>query len=1058
MENLVDHLAGMIADQPLASPLAQEIIVVQSNGMARWLSLELARRLGICANVSFPFPATFMWELFQTVLKGQVPETWPFDPVVLTWRLMELLPELEDDERFRSLKSYIKTDDDSRCYELAYRIADNYDQYLVYRPDWIKRWEAGEYEHWQAELWRRLTSVQGLHRVHVQQQFLRALNATSTAHLPQRVTFIGIPAMPPVYLDILSRVAEFIDVHLFLLNPCREYWGDILAERDIARQGTERDPDDLYLEVGNSLLASLGKQGRDFIDLVVQAQPGREIEAFTEPPGDNLLQGLQVDILNLRNRGEQDCPPMAIPAKDRSLQIHACHSPMREVEVLYDQLLALFEASPDLEPAQIVVMTPDIDAYAPTIEAVFASAEGDRYIPFSIADRGLQMENPLADAFFGLLELPGSRFDANQVLVLLECEAVQRRFGFNPSDLSLVYRWVRETGIRWGIDSEGRAQLDLPAIHEHTWRAGLERLLLGYALPGNQLLDEILPYVDVEGGEAQVMGRLQSFTEGLFALNTELAGRRTLADWAATLQSLLDRFLAPLETEEPQVQTVRIALESMAVSAESAGYRTPVSLSVIKSWLARQLQTEEGSRRFLTGGVTFCAMLPMRSIPFQVVCLIGMNADSYPRPHYYQSFDLMARLFRKGDRSRRFDDRYLFLEALLCARRCFYLSYVGNDIHDNSVMPPSMLVSELQDAVARGFYQQTEGDILEQVLTRHPLQAFSRRYFSKPSRLFSYSKELAEAAGLAGQGEREPSPLFRENLPKPGEEWHSLDLEQLGRFFANPTRYLLRQRLGVQLQEGEGLLETREPFVLNLIDQQGLRQELLNLRLSGFSPEQSLPLLRAEGRLPHGRVGEVIFERELDIVKRFIKRLLKALPKQPLAPLELDFELGDFRLHGRLINLGEQGIVDYRLARVRPQDYLKLWLQHLLLNILAPSEMEPNSRWLGRDKDLMLKPVPDPQAHLQDLLALYWQGLCRPLPFFPRSALAYQEARMNERSKISPEEAARRAWEGSDFHFGEHEDVYYQLAFRDEYPLDEEFLRCTQRVFGTLFEYLEVLR
>ena len=1058
LENLVDHLAEMITDPSLASPLAQEIIVVQSNGMARWLALELARRLEICANVSFPFPATFIWGLFQAVLKDQLPEARPFEPMVLAWRLMEMLQELEDDERFRPLKAYMGDADDSRCYELACRIADNYDQYLVYRPDWIKRWEAGRDEHWQAELWRRLASGNDLHRVRLQQRFLQTLNPITAAALPQRAAFIGIPAMPPIHLEILSRVAEHMDIHLFLLNPCREYWGDILAERDIARQGTEVDPETLYLEVGNSLLASLGKQGRDFIDLVVQTQPGREIEAFAEPPEDSLLHGIQRDILNLHNRGEADCPAVAVRADDHSLQVHACHSPMREVEVLYDQLLALFQADPHLEPAQVVVMTPDIEAYGPTIEAVFASAEGDRYIPFSIADRGIQAESQLVDAFFGLLDLPDGRFDANQVLVLLECEAVQRRFGFNPGDLALIYRWVRDTGIRWGIDPAGRAELDLPATREHTWRAGLDRLLLGYALPEAELLGEILPYADVEGGEAQVMGRLHSFTEAVFSLTAVLGGQRTPADWVATLQALLDRFLAPLETEEPQVQSIREALEAMVGSAGIADFRTPLSLPVVKSWLGRYLQQEEGSGRFLTGGVTFCAMLPMRSIPFQVVCLIGMNADSYPRPHRYQSFDLMARRFRRGDRSRRSDDRYLFLEALLGARRCLYLSYVGNDIRDNTVIPPSMLISELLDTLARGFYREQPGDLLEQVLTRHPLQAFSRHYFTKGGRLFSYSKELAEAARLAGRGEAEPKALIGQDLPDPEEAWCTLDLEQLGRFLANPTRYLLRWRLGIQLQEGEGMLETREPFILDPIAQQKLREELLALYLSEVPPEQALPQMRADGRLPHGRVGEVIFERELDTVERFAARLTKALPKKPLEPLEIDLELAGIRLHGRLTDLGLQGIVSYRLARVRPRDYLELWLRHLILSTLAPVGIGQRSHWLGRDKELILNPVDDPRVHLQDLLKLYWQGLHRPLHFFPKSALSYKETADNPKSRIPPEEAALRTWEGSDFARGEREDAYYQLAFRDQYPLDQAFLRCTETVFGPLFQYLEVAK
>jgi exodeoxyribonuclease V gamma subunit len=296
--------------------------------------------------------------------------------------------------------------------------------------------------------------------------------------------------------------------------------------------------------------------------------------------------------------------------------------------------------------------------------------------------------------------MSGSRFDPNRVLALLEIQAVQRRFGFADSDLLLVRRWVKETGIRWGIDQNSRSALDLPATREHTWRAGLDRLLLGYALPGgnSRLLGDILPYDEVEGGDTQIMGRLHTFTEALFQLNVELAVRQSLTGWFKTLSNILERFLEPVVGEEKQLQMIHTALEKISRPAGQARYTESVSLAVVQSCLRGQLETAEGSAgRFITGGVTFSAMVPMRSIPFQVVCLIGMNSTNYPRPRRSLGFDLMARNFRRGDRSRRNDDRYLFLEALLSARRCFYLSFVGNDIRDNSPLPPSVLVSELLD-------------------------------------------------------------------------------------------------------------------------------------------------------------------------------------------------------------------------------------------------------------------------------------------------------------------------------------------------------------------------
>jgi exodeoxyribonuclease V gamma subunit len=974
-----------------------------------------------------------------------------------------LLQELEEAPCFKPLSGYLCGDGDFRCYELAWRIADHFDQYLVYRPDWITRWEAGEEEHWQAELWRRLAAGDSDHRVRLRERFFKTLaNPARLARtkLPPRVCLIGIAAMPPVYLEILARLAGSIDIHLFLLNPCQEYWGDIVAERDIARQGIDIDAEELYLETGNSLLASLGKLGRDFIDMT-QDCTGQLVEAFEAPPADSLLHCLQADILNLRNRDSEVFPPIPLKPDDRSVQVHACHSPRREVEVLYDQLLALFQANPDLQPADVVVMTPDIEAYGPTIEAVFSTVDGDRHIPFSIADRSPRAESPLVDTFFGLLELPDSRYDANRVLAVLETEAVQRRFGFTEEDLTRVHRWVRETGIRWGIDPDSRAELDLPATLEHTWQAGLDRLLLGYALPGDgaRLMADILPFAEVEGDDAQIMGRLQAFAAAVFALKSQLAGRQSPAGWAGTLQTVLAQFLAPLEAHEAEVQLIRAALERLAANAEQAEFREPVSLTVIKSYLRRHMEVpEEGVGRFLSGGVTFCAMVPMRSIPFPVVCLIGMNHDSYPRPQRPLGFDLMARQFRRGDRSRRFDDRYLFLEALLSARCCLYLSYVGSSIRDNSVIPPSVLVSELLDVIDRGFLPaaaEEDQSVLEQLVTRHPLQAFSRRYFSGDTGLFSYSEPLCDASRLAGQDGKAPAPLIATGLPEPEAEWRTVELMQLIHFFANPARYLLRRRLGIHLKEDEGGLPCREPFILEPLAKQRLCQELLSLHLAGTPLTAALPVVRAAGVLPHGQVGECLFERERDTVERFAARLAQFLPTAKLEPLEIDLPFNGLRLTGWLPEVAPEGLVGYRLARVRPRDYLELWIRHLVLNRLAPPGVSLVSRWLGQDREIVLRPVTDAERHLQDLLDYYWQGLCQALHFFPKSAFAYVEAAGSAKTRTPPELAARRVWEGGEYQRGECQDLYYQLAFRGSDPLDAEFLRLSEAVFRPLVAHLK---
>ncbi|MDS4040530.1 MAG: exodeoxyribonuclease V subunit gamma [Candidatus Competibacter sp.] len=1059
LEILADHLAELLR-LPLRSPLAREIVVAQSNGMARWLAPRLADRLGVCANLNFLFPSTFLWEMSRAVLR-QLPPISAFEKPVLAWRVMTLLGNLEDAPCFAAPRAWLGNGgDDFRRYELACRIADCFDQYLVYRPDWIGKWEAGEGDHWQAELWRRLARSGESHRVRVQEQFRAVLRQGDfdRRRLPERVAIIGLSALPPLYLDLLAELARYLDVHLFLLDPCQEYWGDIRAERDLARLGEETDPDEAYLTVGNPLLASLGKQGRDFIDLL-QAYPRVEWDGFAEPAGDDLLHRLQADILHLRERGADECPPLPLRPDDCSVQIQVCHGPMREVEVLHDRLLALFEIHRDLRPSDVIVMAPDIAAYGPLIEAVFDTAPRERRIPFSIAGRGIRAENPLVDVFFGLLELGGGRFDASQVLGLLELPAVRRRFGLSEDDLERIRRWVREVGIRWGIDAEIKSTWELPATAEHTWRAGLDRLLLGYALPGEgrDLYHDILPYDEVEGSEAQALGQLQSFTEALFGLDAHLRERRSPAEWTAVLGAVLDRFFEPREREENELQSIRAELETLRDNAELARFGEPVALSVVKSALRGQLNlAESGVGRFPGGGVTCCAMVPMRGIPFSVVCLIGMNDDAYPRPRRPVDFDLMATRFRRGDRSRRQDDRYLFLETLLSARRCFYLSYVGQNIRDNSVLPPSVLVGELLDAVDRGFLRVGGGRASEQLVTRHPLQAFSRRYFNGNERLFGYAREWVEASRHAGRGDRNATPLLTVELPEPEPALRTVTLEDLARFFTNPARWLLRERLGIRPDEGEETLEIREPFVLDGLGSHQLVGRMLQLHREGRPAEEIETVMRAAGALPHGQVGECVFAGARERVARFAGKLGRVLPRREVEPMVVDLALGEFRLTGRLTGLTPAGWVGYRLATIKANDYLNLWLRHLVANAAAPEGVALQSHWVAEDKDVLLDPAEDPERQIRALLELYWRGMRRLLHFFPKSALAYVERLRKDRDGDKALRAARTEWEGSEHRESrpEREDAYYQLAFRDTDPLDKEFVELATVVFEPLFAHI----
>ncbi len=1026
LEILADRLITRLGESPPA-PLVPEVVVVQSSGMARWLSLRMARRLGIAANVRFPLPGAFLWETFRALVP-EVPASSPLEPRVAVWHLRALLAGIEGPP-FEPLAGYLGSADERGRHELAARIADLFDQYLVYRPHWITGWEAGTDDHWQAALWRRLAGrITEPHRARIQAAALRALAAPPPGSLPARVSLFGIPILPPAELEAFRVLAGTVDVALFRLSPSRHYWDRPRSEQ-LA----------IASEPGHPLLASLGKQGRDFLDLLLGGRaPDREEDAFVEPEDDSLLHAFQTDLLTLRERSS----PGPVRDDDRSLQVHVCHGPMREVEVLHDQLHWLFEHHPDLTPADVVVMTPDIDAYAPCIEAVFGGAPDARHIPFAVADRSLRAESPLVEAFLGLLDLPGSRYEADRLLALLDTPAVHRRFGLTLGDLDLVQRLVRESAVRWGVDAAMREHLALPASPEHTWRFGLDRLMLGFALAGDdrRLHAGVLPCDAVEGSDAQILGRLVTFVDAAAALEEALGSPRSVADWADTLEGVLVRFIAPDEHEAGIVQAVRTSLLDLADAAGRAAYDAPVSLELVRALLRGALEQPAPRGRFLAGGVTFCAMVPMRSIPFEVVCLIGMNDGSFPRARTPPSFDLMAGGgARPGDRSRRDDDRYLFLEAIASARRCLYLSYVGRGIRDNAPIPPSVVVSELIDAVSRGF------DVPE-LVTVHPLQAFSPRYFRPGAsrRLIGYSAELCEASRRRGRG-RAVTRLVERRLPDAPPTAYAIDLERFLAFFTNPTAYLLRERLGVRLAEAAQPVERREPFVLDGLGAYAVRVELLERRAEPVGQPRLLQELRARGLLPLGQLGVVELGRQQAAVDEFAQRLEAVTTGEPLTTVPFaPLVLGRVRLSGELRDVARDGLIAYRIADPKPQDELRLWIRHLVLHIVRPQASGWRSTWLGKKSALVFQPVDDAGQRLLELAGIFEEGLHRLLPFFPRTSLAWCQATRRKR------ECARLAWEGNDFRDGENVEAHLAYAWREQDPLDAEFERLAERVMGPL--------
>ncbi|MFN3714182.1 MAG: exodeoxyribonuclease V subunit gamma [Alcanivoracaceae bacterium] len=1084
LETLTDLTVQWLKDHPLA-PLEDDIFLVQSNGMAQWLKIRLAadEACGISAAQRFQMPARFLWAAYRSVLGEQaVPLTSPFDKSRLVWRLMRLLPELLPQPAFQPLRQFLADDEQQRkCFQLAERLADLFDQYQVYRADWLSLWENGDDslitprgEHlplppdqcWQPLLWRALIAdlpeaLKQSSRAHVHQAFLDALDrGVIPEGLPRRLVVFGITSLPKQILDALHALSPHCQVLMLVQNPCAHYWADIIEDKELLRLQQQRHARKASLTTiaeqdlprhGHPLLAAWGKQGRDYIGLLYDYDvPERyrdwfnQIDLFQPASAvhrgaDSLLGKLQQSILDLEPL--PDAPENA--SADSSIRFHLAHSPQREVEILHDQLLAAFEASAaetsPIRPRDVIVMVPDIEAYAPHIDAVFGTAQGERAIPYTISDRSQRHQQPFAIALESLLNLPHARLTVSDLLDLLDVAPLRERFDIAESDLPLLRRWIQESGIRWGLHGEQRQSLNLPTgFEQNSWTFGLKRMLLGYATGADVPWQSIEPYAEVAGLQARLAGQLAALLSTLEQHWRSLVQPGTPADWMTRLRSLIDDLFLLHDDQDLQLQSTLLdALAQWHDACEDAGFDQPLPLAVAReAWLGA-LDAGGLSQRFLVGRVNFCTLMPMRSIPFRLVCLLGMNDGDYPRTQLALDFDLMASRgqYRPGDRSRRDDDRYLFLEALLASREKVHISWIGHDVRDNHDRPPSVLVAQLRDYLASR-WSTGQGSLPDALTQVHPLQPFSRRYYQQDpakcsetsgssSALFSYDDEWRAAHNRFEVENHQSLPLAATEAPL------SLSVNAIARFLRNPAQLFFSERLKIRFPEQEHQSEDEEPFALDGLAHHQIASTLIGavmqapaeLQASVFGATRRR-LLRS-GLLPVGAGGTLLLDemaeplwQAIEAWQKLAVRFPEAVPLMELSlPLHsnghtalLEDWLDDLRR-------GEAGLARLTLTATKvkgkPSSLIAEWVRHLLCcacDVTLDTYIIHGagvSCFSALTKDQALQ-------HLGAILDGWLAGLQSPLPLACRSAFAMLAAENNPRSRSHPLNAARTEYQGSD--------------------------------------------
>ena len=1057
---LVHGLATILAKPP-DDPFAPEVIAVPAKGVERWIAQRLSHVLGaasgdgVCANVDFPWPSTMLDEALQASSPELEAAVDAWTPTRVVWPLLEVIDACAATEPWcRPLARHlgVGNEDRGRRLAVASRLARHYDEYGQSRPEMIKAWADGRDERgdgtrldddlaWQPELWRCLRRHLGISSPAqlLDEACSRLRDQPGRSGLPERLSVFGASRLSPARLTVLAALAEHRDVHLWLHHPSPALWHKFSGPQAVSRR--RADTSRHLLE--NPLLASLSRDVLELQLLLGRCAPGfSDVVHAWSPPSPTLLGQLKLDLADDRVRS---APPLLDPM-DRSVQVHACHGRTRQVEVLREVVVGLLAADPTLEPRDVLVMCPDVETFAPLIASTFSlGSEVDAAHPAArlrvrLADRALRQTNALLAVLAQLLELGTARITASQVLDLAASPAVRERFGFDDDELERLRGWVIGAGVRWGLDSEHRGAWQLEGIEQGTWRAGLDRLLVGVAMEGAfDSWGEVVPLDDVDSADIDLAGRLSELVDRLDAAQILMSGQHTAVTWLTGLEDAVLGLAAP--APDSAWQQLQLRGELADIAAAAAASSALLGLADVRALLDPTLAGRPTRASFRTGTMTVCTLVPMRSVPHRVICLLGLDDGVFPRQSVRDGDDVLARDPWVGERDPRNEDRQLLLDAIFAAEEHLVITYTGADERTGAIVPPAVPLGELLDALDRTATGHDGSRVRDAVTMRHPLQPFDERNFLPGAlgadRSFSFDP-LAYAGAVAAAGDRTPQPKF---LAAPLPAWPpgDIQLNDLIKMFEHPARGFLRQRLQVAMARSEEEPADAIQVSLDNLEQWAVGERLLRQRLTGLEPADCMALERRLGQLPPGALADALLRSVGGKVDQLLHASMTERQHDPEA-YDVDVALADAaRLTGTVTGVRNDVILSLTYSTLAAKHRLRAWVE-----LVALTAARPDRAWRsvavgrgGRGPERRLfgpLPVEEANAALAELIALYRAGLRSPLPLPCKSAAQYALRRRHGNGVSAARIDAQRTWVSDRFP-GEQADAEHVLIYGLPAPL-----------------------
>lgn len=1089
LDALAEQMAQAVHDAlPQVGLFGSLDIIVQSPAHASWLKQFIAKRNGICANVRFPMLSSWLWQLYFELEAKQQNTLSCYSKPAMAWLLYQGLEKFSANSLIpESLFQQNNEESQRNRLQFCESTADVFDHYLMFRPDWIDMWEnqphakatSNHHEKWQSELWRYLSKrVQqletgDLNRIQLTKRLVQAIEDQPEASILQKPVFLfGLSSLPPQQLTLLQAVSQVSALTCFQFNPCQGYWGDIIDTKTLSAKTLAKELDqennakttaislsDLHYDIGHPLLASWGKQGRDYLEQL-SAIADVQDDIFRAASKDHLLARVQTGILELSAIEQAQNEALTSPIKphDNSIQIHACHSPLREVEVLHDFILGQLQDNAKLAPEDFIVLAPNIQHYSDAIRAVFRPQAQGVTLPIHIVDPEAVEDQGFYRVFFLLLELHHSRLTFTDLETLLDSQAIAYAFDFSQDDIVRIKKYLLDCRYHWGLSGEHKSIFDLPAMAGHTLQQAMRRLLLGFAIDEEEALDaHSAPLVGLGSEDASCLDKLFRLIDYLQRIMNFVKASQPLKAWRRFLRHDILQLLSPSQEDEDDFSVALFwqSLEQLdqidellTVQEEPLSFFSPV----LGDFFKNHLQNANPSR-IAQGSINFTNLLSARGIPHRVVCLLGMNDGDFPVQLPAGSIDLMAAESpRLGDRSRRDDDQYLFLEALLAAEDIFYLSYQAQSIVDNQVRFPSKLVQELLDYCEGNYTRGNKGSgenekvVLEE---RHRLQPFSRHY--QQPRPISFNRTWSIGNQPVSKKRNSKQDAITEavrnvQLDAP------IDLDSFVQFFMNPARYYLENIHGINLHNLTPLAEEHEPFELNALQAYQVKWTFVDQAIRyQFDAKRVAQQLFATGTLTNDQQGHHHFQRLQSELAPVLKPLQQwQFHRYPAKSVH--FQAEDQAIAGHVNQHSTEGLLHFSVTGISGKILLKAWIQHLLAQHSAVTE---SSVIISTDaKAIRLLPVDSTVRYetLMNLLKRYQQGQSQCLPFPSQSAHALFQAQVRNKD---PQQAFRQTWLGNHFKLGESVNPYWQHQIEVVATQTQAVKFLAEEVFTPLYAHME---